>query len=415
MALRFRRTSPVRAFLAAMGVIIAPIVFGATMGACPNGITITPVPVGDSNTSTPPVTKGTMVVFGYNELGMHCMNEDFSEFMILPPYNSLHAQVIDRSGEDPRIVTSGVTIRYSVPGNTTSVTKTNFWTYAQALLGVNLAPDVGLAGTTLSGVMQPTGQNDWVATGVPITPIQDDGEENAYQLAAISVEKNGVTTAETAAVIPVSWEISCNLCHNAPGISPATDILRAHDRLHHTTLEQSKPVTCGTCHAQAPLGLTGAAGIPTLSRAMHSAHASRMGAVANLETECYACHPGVKTKCQRDVHYAKGMNCKSCHTSMEAVADPNRRPWIDEPRCGDCHKRTGFEFEQPNTLFRNSKGHSGVHCAACHGAPHAITPTVTSSDNVQAIGLQGHAGTIDTCTVCHSQQPDDSFFHKVSD
>ena len=58
---------------------------------------------------------------------MHCMNEDFSEFMILPPYNTVHAQVIDRSGEEPHIVTSGVTVQYTIPGNTHSADKTNFW------------------------------------------------------------------------------------------------------------------------------------------------------------------------------------------------------------------------------------------------------------------------------------------------
>ncbi|TWT41916.1 hypothetical protein RAS1_30400 [Phycisphaerae bacterium RAS1] len=36
------------------------------------------------------------VVFGYNDLGMHCMNAHFSEIMVLPPFNTLHAQVIRR-------------------------------------------------------------------------------------------------------------------------------------------------------------------------------------------------------------------------------------------------------------------------------------------------------------------------------
>jgi len=65
-------------------------------------------------------------VLGYNELGMHCMNQDFSELMLLPPYNNLRAQVILR-GEEPQLLTSGVTVSYSVPGNTTSADKTNFW------------------------------------------------------------------------------------------------------------------------------------------------------------------------------------------------------------------------------------------------------------------------------------------------
>ena len=37
-----------------------------------------------------------------------------------------------------------------------------------------------------------------------------------------------------------------------------------------------------------------------------------------------------------------------------------------------------------------------------------------AADNVQAINVQGHAGTIDKCTVCHSRQPDDAFDHRYS-
>ena len=36
---------------------------------------------------------------GWNDLGMHCMDADYSIFSILPPYNTIHAQLIDPSGE----------------------------------------------------------------------------------------------------------------------------------------------------------------------------------------------------------------------------------------------------------------------------------------------------------------------------
>lgn len=362
--------------------------------------------------------SSAMVVLGYNDLGMHCMNSDFSEFMILPPFNTLHAQVIDRSGEEPRIVRSGVTVSYSIPSNTHSADKTNFWDYVDALLGVGLSDNVGLTGHGLSGTMVSLvgeGRNDWNVTGIPLTPIDDAGQENPYPLATIQVSRNGVVIAETQAVVPVSWEISCELCHNEPGISVATDILRAHDRLHpELNIESMKPVFCGGCHAQAPLGTTGAPDVASLSRAMHHAHAPRM-AEAALTVSCYACHPGIRTQCLRDVHYANGMDCMDCHGDMNDVANPARRPWQEEPRCDDCHTRSGFSFEQPNTLFRNAKGHQGIHCAACHGSPHAITPTVTGPDNLQALALQGHAGTIDTCTVCHNEVPDEPFPHRADD
>ena len=118
--------------------------------------------------------SNSFVVLGYNDLGMHCMNQDFSQLCILPPFNNLHAQVIDRRGEEPRIASSGVSVLYSIPGNTISTTKTNFWSYAPALFGVDLPPNIGLTGNGLSGVMVPTGANDWVVTGIPVTPFDDN-------------------------------------------------------------------------------------------------------------------------------------------------------------------------------------------------------------------------------------------------
>ena len=361
---------------------------------------------------------GTMVVLAWNDLGMHCMNQDFSEMMILPPYNVLHAQVISRVSGDPQIVTEGVTVRYTIPENTHSADKCNFWDFAHALLNVNLAPNIGLTGNGLAGTMSPLivteGRNDWSVTGIPITPINDAGIEDPYSLATVTVESGGDTTARTQAVVPVSWEISCQICHTTAGITVAEDILTKHDALHSTNLMNARPVMCGGCHAQPPLGTAGLPGLPTLSSAMHSSHATRMAA-AGLEVECYACHPGVRTQCLRDVMFSAGLTCHDCHGTMADVGSSLRSPWADEPRCDQCHHVAGHEYEQPGTLYRNSVGHNGVHCAACHGSPHAITPTVVAADNVQAIKLQGHSGKIDTCTVCHTTPPGDPFNHTAGE
>ena len=365
---------------------------------------------GSSGSTTPSTNRGSYVVFAWNDLGMHCMNQDFQSLMILPPYNTMHAQVVRRGGE-PRITDSGLTVNYSVPGNTVSATKTNFWTYAAALLGTAPAPNIGLTGHGLSGTMSATGNNDWSVTGVPLTPMTDANQLNAYQLASVTVNSGATQVASTQAVMPVSWEISCNLCHNTPGISADVDILRKHDSAHGTNLESQQPVNCARCHAEPNLGSTGTSGVPSLSSAMHLSHSDRMAA-SGLANECYACHPGVTTQCQRDVHRAKGMTCRDCHESMTAVGNPARRPWVDEPRCGSCHTRSGFQFEQTGTLYRDSKGHHGIHCAACHGSPHAVGPATNAADNVQAIALQGHSGTIDTCTVCHTSRPDEGFDHR---
>lgn len=377
-------------------------------------------PAGDQPASPTPATPPARVVntpytvLGFNNLGMHCMNQDCSELLILPPYNTVRAQVIDRTHGSPEIVTSGITLEYALPTNTRSSDKTNFWKYLPGLLGVTLPPDVGLTGNGLSGTMPlATGLNYYSVTGIPVTPIEDSGRENPYPLATITAKRNGVVMGTTQVVVPVSWEISCNICHNEQGISTATDILRDHDRMHGTNLENSKPVLCAGCHADVALGAPGLPGVSNFSSAMHTAHAPRMKQ-AGLGNECYACHPGVRTLCQRDVHMSRGMSCNDCHVSMAAVGDPARRPWIDEPSCGSCHQaqHPTWEFEEPGKLYQDSRGHRNILCASCHGSPHAVTPTITAADNVQAITAQGHPGRIDTCIVCHSEVPSDPFPHR---
>jgi hypothetical protein len=363
-----------------------------------------------------PDLTGTHLVVGYNDLGMHCMQSDFSQMMILPPYNTLHAQVI-RRGAEPEIVEGGdATVRYELPTNTHSSDKCNFWTFAPQLLGAAVPPDMGVAGFGMTGQMAyKADRRDFEATGIPVTPVEDDGRENPYPLALITVRNDaGTVIAQTQAVVPVSWEMSCNLCHNTPGESTATTILKDHDRLHGSDLMNQQPVTCAACHSDNALGAPGLPGVSSLSAAMHTAHGPRMGQV-NMANDCYACHPGVRTDCLRDVHAQRGMTCTDCHGSMAAVGSPTRRPWLDQPSCGGCHQRPGFEFEQPGQLFRNSVGHKGVQCMTCHGSPHAVGPARTAADNAQAVRLQGHSGVINDCTVCHINTPGRPFFHKIDD
>ncbi|MCC6361579.1 MAG: hypothetical protein IT450_22825 [Phycisphaerales bacterium] len=358
------------------------------------------------------------VVIGYNDLGMHCMNGDFSELVILPPYNTLRAQFI-RRGTSPDVETStgDFEMRYWFPGNTHSADKTNYWAYQPPEFGPPRPPNVGLTGNRLAGTMTPTPERDWIVTGIPIVPTDDSGRENPYPLVTIEVRRRDTNTvvARTQAVVPVSTEISCNLCHQTPGVSTEKNILLAHDRLHGTDLANQTPVLCAGCHGSAALGLPSQPGLDQVSTAMHGSHSGRMDQI-DLVEKCYACHPGVRTNCQRDVHAARGIACTECHGGMDAVGSPARRPWIDEPRCGDCHSRPGFQFEEPGKLYRDSVGHGGVHCSACHGSPHAMGPAITETDNVQANLLQGHAGVINDCTVCHGASgPPGEFFHSRDD
>ena len=324
---------------------------------------------------------GQYKIIGWNDLGMHCMNESFANLAVLPPYNNLWAQVI-RQGPKPEIVTSGVTVEYSIIDNTYSVGKTDFWQYAKKLFGADLAPNVGLTGATLAGTMHIAGDH-FAIEGVPLTPYRDSapqpGPQNwyPYQLAKLIARDSitGQVLAETTTVAPVSTEMRCDTCHGdgmQEGIRTGnveTNILTLHDKEEDTNLMGSRPVLCAGCHGSNALGAPGKPGIPNLSRAMHKKHAPEGGAAAaspflaatqalidsagstdNADSSaipsavtsegtnnCYLCHPGQQTQCLRDVMYSKGMTCINCHGGTADVAASNRRPWIDEPKCGTCH------------------------------------------------------------------------------
>ena len=358
------------------------------------------------------------VLIAWNDLGMHCANQDFSTLVVLPPYNNVKAQLLRRQfGGPPLLVTQNVRLEYSIPGNTTSITKTNFWDYAQQIFGLPspLPPDIGLTGNGLSGVMAPHA-GYFEVTGVPITPFPDNDltHEHPYQL--LHVDAYDATTnlllAQTDTVIPVSNEITCVSagCH-----ASEQDILDQHpDEAGFNP--NARPILCASCHASPALGTQGIPEAGYFSWRIHEKHHD-MQPQDGMST-CYRCHPGAQTQCLRDVmstNPANPMICQDCHGTMQEVAtsiENGRIPWLNEPSCGTCH---GAAFaEEPGQLFRNSRGHGGLYCSACHGSPHAILPSREAGDNLQNIRLQGHAGTLSDCRVCHTTRPQGAGPHGIA-
>ncbi len=345
--------------------------------------------------------SGQYVIIGWNDLGMHCANKDFSKFAILPPYNNLHAQVVKVGDADnnPELVTTNVNVTYEVPGNTYSVGKTNFWDYEDQLFGVNLPDNTGLTGAGLSGDME-IQDNYFIKEGIPLTPYTDDNltDEDPYQLALLQAyDGQNNLLASTQPVIPVSNEISCvsSGCH-----SSENDILYEHEEEGGFD-PNNTPILCAECHSSNALGTPGTPGLESLSEVIHDQHAEETN-------DCYKCHPGSQAQCLRGVMHGAGLVCQDCHGSVAHVAQTianGREPWLEEPKCGatDCH---GPDYaEEPGKLFRQSKGHSDLYCSACHGSPHAILPSTNDRDNVQNIALQGYEGTLQECTVCHGVAP----------
>jgi hypothetical protein len=239
---------------------------------------------------------------------------------------------------------------------------------------------------------------------------------------------------------------------NAKGYSYQTS-------LYQTAYKLNNPVMCDACHrsngldaALDGLGLqnSGVAGVNALTRDMHTLHGgvtlpgssttlNNMTSPSNVG--CYQCHPGQTTQCQRGamtgtIPGSAAITCYGCHGNLTAVGSSSRQGWLDVPNCQMCHQNgttytsaftstgayrtsTDTTFATtpnsppapvlgnagPYSLYRYSTGHSNIECSACHGSQHAEYPTSQSNDNVYSINLQGYAGRITECRVCHGSTP----------
>ena len=255
------------------------------------------------------VLKSDYIVFAWNDLGMHCANPSYDTAVILPPYNTVWAQVIKR-GNPPQIVTQGLSVEYSFVNNTYSYGKGSygqFWDNAEKIFGAKVEKDKGLnlkdpkVSNGLSGNMA-VGADHFEVVGVPLTPIDDSNYWSAYQVANIVVkDSSGKVVAETRTMAPVSDEINCAKCHGSDAFN---DILVKHDAKNKTTLVNQKPVLCASCHGDPALG-SPKSDAKYLSEAIHGFHAT-----VNKVPACYDCHPGDKTKCSRSIaHSDQDGNC----------------------------------------------------------------------------------------------------------
>jgi hypothetical protein len=407
--------------------------------------------------------NGGWTLLAWNNLGMHCMDSDYSIFSILPPYNVLSAQLIDPNGKLVKN-SAGITVTYEAaidPDgsiNSTSANKTNFWDHVMSLFGASLPVDAGLAGFNMPGSgnqprilgFNPT-MSAFIADGIPVTPYDNAGAKNYYPLFhLVARDSSGNILATTDAVTPVSDEMDCRACHASDSSSPARpstgwiydpnaerdyrlNILIKHDQhlgaadgyraslatagysqdgLYATVIVNGTSVLCARCHLSNALPGTGIAGVPPLTQVVHAMHASvndpTNGSTLESDTNrtsCYRCHPGSETRCLRG---AMGM----------AVASDGSMAI----QCQNCHGRmsavgaTGRQgwLEQPvcqschtGTATNNSGQIRYTSALDTNGNPRIpANTTFATTPNTPASGLslyrfsKGHGGL--QCESCHN-------------
>ena len=338
---------------------------------------------------------------------MHCFDgKDFSIFSILPPCNNLNAQLIKKSDNSNKHVTSNVELTYeslSYLGhiNTQSATKTNFWDFLTSLFpGKTSTPEVGLTGNMApSTTPQPLTYNStnkwWEASALPIINYDDNGNKNFYPMIRVTAkDTTGVVLATADVVLPVSDEMDCAKCHasnsRADTVSIAAkptvgwendpdslkdyklNILKLHDEKHtmssadiatvnakgynyqaslYETAKSGTPILCATCHSSTALGTTGVGNAKPLTTALHAKHANVIDPQNGLalnnssnRTSCYSCHPGAATQCLRG--------------AMGSAKDGSGNQIM---QCQSCHGTMSNVADQTRVGWLDEP-----NCQACH-------------------------------------------------
>jgi hypothetical protein len=360
-------------------------------------------------------------IVGWNNLGMHCMDSDYSVFSILPPYNTIEAQLIVAG----KLVTNGAgyTVTYQAVAdpdgsiNSTAAGKGNYRDYYNQLYTPSVLPvDMGLAGWAMPGIVntpqamlfEPTNRpaagvatkvNWFRAEGIPITPYDDAGQKNPYPLMRLIAKSGPTPIATNDVVLPVSDEMDCRACH-ASGTQPAAqpidgwvwsanqerdfrlNILRLHDDfefafdpdfysealaargfnpqgLYRGVVADGKPVLCAVCHASEALGTASYGDIPPLTASIHALHATVRDPDLHIRLDS-STHRGACYRC----HPGSTTKCLRGAMGGAVAADGSM-----EMQCQSCHgnmsavgssSRVGW-FMEPN-------------CQSCH------TGTATSNN-----------------------------------
>ena len=358
------------------------------------GLAASPPPSNPADLRGPvPASTAGYALMAWSELGMHCIDgKDYSIFSVLPPYNIIHAQLIQKT-EPPTIITTGVTITYQATAdttksvNSTSSTKTNFWSYVNTLFLTSVPPETGLAGyktqsTKPNNLNYNSTEGYWEAVGIPTVPYDDKNVWNPYPMAILTAKDSAGNVLATAKIVlAVSDEMSCNKCHASgtdstaqpasgwvynsdPLKDPKLNILKKHDdrwnvsgyltqlsakgynyqsSLYQTAVSGT-PVLCAACHSDNALSASGLTGINSLSQDMHGLHGPQVNPATGITLDnttddlnsCYLCHPGPVTQCKRGAMNTQ--TCASCHGNVSYVgSNGTRNPWMIEPACQMCH------------------------------------------------------------------------------
>jgi hypothetical protein len=393
-------------------------------------------------------------VLAWNDLGMHCACPTFEGFLLLPPFNTVRAQVLKYGTNDPivmsatSIATDKITVNYAMVENTDANLQADpyfaSWITNAPKLGfppvVVGGKVIGLAGYGLYGTM---GYNSnllaFEAVGIPAYPVitgnaQKDvmtdplggAKRDPYLTANVTVKNSaGAVLASTSTVVPVAFGGCCS-CHlqlaaamgypaTPAGSFTALGVLHSRNTsgINIAMIDPDGngvggPVRCSWCHWDPAMGESAAPGWPAGTQLLPGATFTLKKSTMSFSDVLHRFHnnsalvkstydPNIATDCYK-CHPGNGIQCyRGVHKGKAATMF-----------CMDCHgnltqRASTGQLAKPwllATLPTCSSPSPGITSAfACHSPRGKVYPTSPAFAGAFING-RGHKGSID-CQACH--------------
>jgi hypothetical protein len=367
----------------------------------------------------PTADLGNYYIFANNDLGIHCACPADELMTILPPWNTIRAQVFRVNGKVKEVVTdpAKIIVEYSVPFAQNNLDDPRYQAYldninkvyptAEGFAAVSRANPVSIAGTPLAGgAFHPKPEhNMWIAEGIPLFPptVSAAGEgtftdpfgteRQAYPAILVTVKDAGtgaVLAQRTDVTAPVAFA-NCCTCHKevykdkfgqyapSPIETFRETMIKAHDVKEGTNLDTlvslGQVIRCSRCHSDPAVG--GATpGYPV------SLYPEAVG--LNLPvppasfTLSYVIHEGHNKKPEFHTRWqtmGASESCEACHPGKDTVG---------------CLRGVHVTITEDGTPM-------DMKCAECHGD----LDTRNSSGQLQD---PWSYRTLPECSTCHARQ-----------
>jgi hypothetical protein len=395
-----------------------------------------------------------VIVMASNDLGMHCACPGTEKMLLLPPFNTLRAQVIERGGQSPVVLSDPTDIRveYDIienyddmnPYKADDPQKTDLradpyyatWIEMMPKYGFGPAENdqgaiQGLTGSMLAGEMTAQTEGWWEAVGVPAYPdvlnssnpqkIMVDplggGNRNPYLTGEFKVyeQSSGALLASTTATIPVSFGgcCSCHLQLTADnGLDPNPDnsfalMGQLHERdsgINFALLDPdgdgvTGPVRCSVCHWDPAMGESSPPGgyvDPGTGASLPVSQYSFSDVLHRWHAEnstVLSYNPDLATDCY-ECHPSNQVMCYRGHHTNKTIGQDNHDVW-----CTDCHGDLNQRIAEGQLANPWSEATLPM-CQDCHSAT-GENGTLQHTFGGSFLKSMSHKNDAILCSTCH--------------